>query len=234
MGSIFLAILGSARTALVSIGLDDLLHGLDLLGNLGIGEDCGLGLLDLLLSLVEGLSLDLPLGFQSLDDVLVFPSNLVSESTQRAEPSAVFEPEHLQGGGDDHLLLLVIWGRDSLEGLKTLEGLVSTVGLVGDHAAHTSVEDLARGTEVEGSSGGENVAPLLQEVEVLQFVPVEVTRDVNRLSSDDHDLVAVQDELGDNAGQTAEHMAAAINYNCLRRKSRHFSLVEVNQAILAW
>ena len=36
-------------------------------------------------------------------------------------------------------------------------------------------------------------------------------------------LVSVEDELGDNAGQTAEHVSPAIDYNCLGRNSRHSS-----------
>ena len=52
------------------------LEGSDLLDDLGVLEDLCLGLVDLLLSLVEGLALDLPLGLKGLDDVLVLPSDL--------------------------------------------------------------------------------------------------------------------------------------------------------------
>ena len=65
-------------------------------------------------------------------------THLVSEPAERAEPPAVLEPENLQGGGDDHPLLFVIWRRNSLEGLQPLHGDLSTGGLVGDHAAHAS------------------------------------------------------------------------------------------------
>ena len=35
-------------------------------------------------------------------------------------------------------------------------------------------------------------------------------------------LVSIEDKLGDDASQATEHMSAPVNYNCLRRKSRHF------------
>ena len=66
----------TVKLLLVSIGFNDLLVGSDLLGNLGVLENIGLGLGDLSLGLVESFSLDLPLGFQSSNDVLVLPANL--------------------------------------------------------------------------------------------------------------------------------------------------------------
>ena len=62
----------------------------------------------------------------------------MSQPAERAEPPAVLQPEHLQGGGNDHLLLLVIRGRDTLEGLQALEGSLPALGLVGNHAADAS------------------------------------------------------------------------------------------------
>ena len=60
----------------MSIGLDDLLIGGDALGDLGVLHDSVLGLGDLALSLVESLSLDLPLSLQSGNNVLVLPADL--------------------------------------------------------------------------------------------------------------------------------------------------------------
>jgi hypothetical protein len=61
---------------LIAEGLDDLLVGSNPLGNLGILEDGRLGLGHLQLSLVEGLTLHLPLGLQSGHNVLVLPADL--------------------------------------------------------------------------------------------------------------------------------------------------------------
>ena len=74
---------------------------------------------------------------------------------------------------------------------------------------------------MEGSTLGENVAPFSQEVEVLQLVTVEVSGHVDSLGSDDHYLIAGKDQFSHDGGKATQHMAPAINDNCLRRKSRH-------------
>ena len=43
---------------------------------------------------------------------------------------------HLQSRWDDHELLFVIGRGNSLEGLEPLEGVLSTLSLVGGHATH--------------------------------------------------------------------------------------------------
>ena len=77
--------------------------------------------------------------------------------------------------------------------------------------------------EVESATAGLDVAPLPQEVEVLQLVTVEVSRDVNLLTPHDDDLLPVEDELGDDGGQTPEHVGAAVNDNGLGCEARHSS-----------
>ena len=66
----------------------------------------------------------------------------MSKSSQRAESSASLQPEDLQGGWDDHLLLLVIGGRNTLECLQTLESILAPLCLVWGHATDSSPEDL--------------------------------------------------------------------------------------------
>lgn len=77
--------------------------------------------------------------------------------------------------------------------------------------------------EVESATAGLDVAPLPQEVEVLQLVTVEVTGDVDLLASHDDDLLPVEDELGDDGGQTPKHVGAAVNDNSLGCEARHSS-----------
>jgi hypothetical protein len=60
---------------------------------------------------------------------------LVSEPAEGAEPASVLEPEDLQGGGDDHLLLLVVGRGDTLECLQPLQGQLPALSLVGRHPA---------------------------------------------------------------------------------------------------
>lgn len=85
------------------------------------------------------------------NDVLVLPADLVGEATDGAELAAGLQSEDAEGLGDDHLLLLVVGGRDTLEDLEALHGGSTTGGLVGDHAADGLVEDSRRGAEVEGT-----------------------------------------------------------------------------------
>ena len=66
----------------MSVGLNNFLVGSDALGDLGVLEESHLGLGNLSLALVECFSLDLPLGFKSGDDVLVFPADLRKEHYQ--------------------------------------------------------------------------------------------------------------------------------------------------------
>ena len=109
-------------------------------------------------------------------------SHLVSEPAQGAEPPAVLQTENLEGGGNHHLLLAVVRGRHALESLEPLEGGLATLGLVGSHATDGAPEDLRGRAEVERSTAGLDVAPLLEEVEVLQLVAVEVSAHVDALA----------------------------------------------------
>merc|ERR550517_609334 len=105
-------------------------------------------------------------------------------------------PQNLESRWDDHELLFVIGRGNSLEGLEPLEGILPTLSLVGGHATHSAPEDLGGSPEVEGSTGGLDVATLLQKVEVLQLVAVEVSAHVDALTPDNDNLVAGEDKLG--------------------------------------
>ena len=101
----------------------------------------------------------------------------MAESSQRAVLPTALQSEDLQSRWDDHLLLLVIGRRNSLESLKTLKSILPSLGLVRNHPSDSSPEDLGGSPEVEGTTAGLHVAPLLQEVEILQLVAVEVSCD---------------------------------------------------------
>ena len=53
---------------------------------------------------------------------------------------------------------------------------------------------------MEWASGGFDITPQPQELEVLQIVAVEVAGHVDAFTPDDDDFVAIQDELGDDGG----------------------------------
>ena len=130
--------------------------------------------------------------------------------------TARLEPEDLEGSGHNHPLLLIIWGRNTFISDQPLHGGLSALGLVGNHSSDCAPKDLSGGTEMEGSTQRLNVAPQTQKLQVLQLVTVEVTAHVDAFTSDDDDLVAVQDEFGDDGGQTAHQMTTAIDDHRLK------------------
>jgi hypothetical protein len=88
-----------------------------------------------------------------LNNVLVLPANLVAETADGAVLAAGLQAQDTEGLGNNHLLLLVVRGRDTLEDLEALKGGGTAGGLVGNHAADGLVEDARRGAEVEGTCG---------------------------------------------------------------------------------
>lgn len=101
------------------------------------------------------------------DNILVLPANLVAETADSAVLAAGLQAEHTQSLGNDHLLLLVVRGRDTLEDLEALKGGGTTGSLVGDHATDSLVEDAGRSAEVEGTTTGRVVSGHLAEVGVV-------------------------------------------------------------------
>merc|ERR1719328_946409 len=209
---------------LMSIGLDNFLEGSNLLGDLGVLHAGGPSLGNLELALVEGLALHLPLGLKCGHNVLVLPADLVSEPAKGAEPPSVLQPQNLKSRGDHHQLLLVIGRGHTLEGLQPLQSVLATLSLVGGHSTDGAPEDLGWCPEVERSTGGLDVATFLQEVEVLQLVAVEVAAHVDALAPDNDNLVAGEDELGNDGGEPPHEVATTINHDRLRRYSRHLLL----------
>lgn len=73
----------------------------------------------------------------------------MAQSANSAVLAAGLESEDTESLGNDDTLLLVVWGRNTLENLKSLQGGSTTGGLVGDHSTDSLVEDAGRSTEVE-------------------------------------------------------------------------------------
>lgn len=84
------------------------------------------------LSLVVGLALGLSLLLQSVDDVLVSPSDFVGDSLQGAELSSGLQSQDSEGGGNDHLLELVLGRGNTLEELESGQGGGTSGALVGN------------------------------------------------------------------------------------------------------
>lgn len=186
-------------------------------GLLGVRELSGSNLL----ALVVGGGLGLSSVLQSANNVLVLPANLVAQTANGAVLAAGLESENTESLGDDHLLLLVVGRGNTLKDLEALESGGTTGSLVGDHATDGLVEDSGRSTEVERTSAGGVVSGDLSEVGVvLELRAEELARDVESLATDDNNLLAAKELLGDNGGESAKEMALAIDDDNLL-ESRH-------------
>lgn len=194
-----------------------------LLGNLRLSGG-GLGLVDLLgQGLLLGVVLSrvqLSLLLQLVNDSLVLPANGRRQLANSGVLSTGLQSQDSQGLWNNHSLLLVVWGRDTLEDLKSLQSGLTSGGLVGNHTSDGLVEDSGRGSEVEGTVGLVVSSGLSQVVVVLQLVSEKLTRDVQGLASHDDNLLTVQQLLGNNRGQTTQQVALTVDDNNWF-KSRH-------------
>jgi hypothetical protein len=86
------------------------------------------------------------------DNVLIFPANLVAQSSDGTVFSPWFQPQYSQSLWHNHSLLLVVWWWDSLEDLKSLHSRRTSSSLVWNHAADCLVENAGRSTEMEGTT----------------------------------------------------------------------------------
>ena len=76
-------------------------------------------------------------------------------------------------------------------------------------------QDLGGGAEVDGPVGRLGVHPLAEEAEVLHLLADEAAGHADLLAADHHDLLAVEQLLGDNRGEAAEHVVACVNHDAL-------------------
>jgi len=194
------------------------------------GLDLGLGLvleLDVgaLLLVVDG-RLDLALGLQSGDDVLVFPSNFVRETTQNAKLAMRLKSQNSKSRRDDVPLSLVVGSRNSLVGTVPLHGILTAGELVRKHAADRAVKDAARRSMMEGSSLGVDQAALAKVIHVLQLVTVEASGDVDPFASHDDDSLPLKERLGDDGSQSSQQVTPSVDHQRLRGKTHCSQLLE--------
>jgi len=179
--------------------------------SLNVLGSLSLELVQLLLGVVESGRLDLALSLQSLDQLVVRPAHLGRELAQDAELAARSQTDNAHGIGDDLALDLIEGVGDTLEDLEALQSGGTTSGLVGDHATNDTPQDTRGSTEVDHAAVGVGVHATAEESLELELVAEQRARDVDLLSANQNDLLAVQELLGDIRSQAAHHVALAID-----------------------
>jgi hypothetical protein len=124
----------------------------------------------LLLLLEEVHGVDLALVLQSLEEVLVLPSDRVGQVAHHGVLTAGLEAHDAEGGGDDDALLLVEWGGDPLEGRKAGQRLLPPGRLLVDHPANRPPHDQGGALLVEGASSGVGVHVQGTELRILDAI----------------------------------------------------------------
>lgn len=119
--------------------------------------------------------LDLPLGFQVVDNVSVLPANFMGNSSDIAELPVGTQAELSHGRWDTQTLLAIKRRWDALVNLQALQGVVSSLGLVWDHSSDGLPQHPAGGTEMEWATGRIDIAPFAQIGQELYLVPEEVS-----------------------------------------------------------
>lgn len=85
------------------------------------------------------------------NNILVLPADLVAQTANGAVLATGLQSQDTESLGNDHLLLLIVGGRDTLEDLEALQSGGTAGGLVGDHTTDGLVEDSGGSAEVEGT-----------------------------------------------------------------------------------
>jgi len=164
-----------------------------------------------LLPQVVSFRADLALLLKSADNLSVVPAELGRQPANSAVLPPGLQPQHPQSLRNNHPLLGVVWRRDALKDFETVHGSFTTGGLVGNHPAHSLIEDTRRGTEVERSMGLVEAGGLAEVGMVLQFVAEELAGDVEGLASHNNNLLTVEKLLGYRGGQATKEMSLAID-----------------------
>lgn len=180
-----------------------------------VSQGGGLGgnLLGLVLEVLVGLCLSLL--FHGGDEVLLGPSDVAGEFSEFAEVSVCLQSEDLEGLGHDHSLSLVIWVRNSLEDLEVLESSLSSGFFVGSHTSEGSPEHSGGRSEMLEVSSGVSVVGLPQELVVVKLISEQRTGQAEALASDNDDLLASEQLVSDNGGESAYQVSSSVYDNLL-------------------
>merc|ERR1719153_1598341 len=93
----------------------------------------------------------------------------------------------------------------------TLHRILAASQLVRQHTADGAVKDSRGGPVMERASFGVDQTPLAKIIHVFELVAIKASRNVDSLAPNDDDALALKESLGDDGGETAEQMTAAID-----------------------
>jgi len=110
--------------------------------------------------------------------------------------------------------------RDAVEDLKATKSLNTTLGLVGDHATHSTPEELGGRAVMNLTVSLVVVALLVHESDHVHLIAEEGTRDLAELSTDADNLLTTEQLLCDERSSTAKEVAAEVNDDRLMREHR--------------
>lgn len=157
------------------------------------------------LVLVVGRSLLLSDGLELGNELGLVPSNGSGEGSEGGELPGVLEADDSEGVGHADTLLLGEGVGDSLVDSESGQGGGASGGLVGHHTAKRSPEHLGGGLVMPGtSSPGVGVTLDVSELGVDLLVSGEGATKNDIFGTHDHDILAVQQFLGDESSESSE------------------------------
>ncbi|RNA37105.1 hypothetical protein BpHYR1_045286 [Brachionus plicatilis] len=152
---------------------------------------------------------DFSLGFQSSNDILVFPADFVGDTAQFAElklmppenySSSWFQFNNAESGRYYQSLHFVVWSWNTLEAFESLKSLFASLGLVWHHASDCSGKNFARSSELTWSIDL-----------MITFISVETSRNIYVFASYNGDFLSLQNTFGYHGSKSAEQVPASVN-----------------------
>jgi len=162
-------------------------------------------------TLVVRLGLHTTLVLQSLREVIVLPTNARCKVTETAILSVRLQAQDLECLRHNHALLPIKWVRDTLVGGHAVKSCSSSCRFVGDHSSYYAPKHFRWSTEVKLTLTRVRVHTLALEFHVLQPIAVEGARNVHVLTTHEGDLLAIENLLRDDGGQSTHHVAPGID-----------------------
>jgi len=174
------------------------------------------------LALMERLRLHFSFCFQGVDDILVAPAVLVTQSLNGTPLAPGLQSKNTQSLGNDHLLLAVIGRWHAFKELQSLKCGGTSGGLVREHSPDSLVEDSRRGSVMEGTTFLRvNQMSLVHVIGPTKLQTEIAAGDVDLFTTNDDNLLARDDLLGYGRSQSAEEMAFAIDNDRCGRHLGH-------------